>query len=51
MTNLPISKLTELATFYGMTRSEYLKALINKEHKVLLDQISNSNYLKDLLII
>ena len=39
---LPISKLNELARFYGMTRVEYLAILIDREHTNLLKRIQVS---------
>ncbi len=54
----PLSKLNELAAFFGMSRIEYLKALIAREHRQLTQQIqitdrpglytnsANSNYMK-----
>lgn len=39
----PLSKLNELAAFYGVSRIEYLKALITREHRQLTKQIHASD--------
>jgi len=41
----PLSKLNELAVFFGMSRVEYLKALIAREHQHLIKEIQKSDRL------